>query len=104
MTHTLAMPKLHSSAERHGPEELARRLSKKSVVRHNEPLRRRTTLRVGGAAVLYIEPASAEVLSAVLNFCRQRKLGFFILGRGSNLVVEDGGFHGVAIDLSQPQF
>src|SRR5437867_7568986 len=104
MTHTLAMPKLHSSAERHGPEELARRLSKKSVVRHNEPLRKRTTLRVGGAADLYIEPASEEDLSAVLNFCRERKLPFFILGRGSNLLVKDGGFHGVVINLSQPHF
>jgi UDP-N-acetylenolpyruvoylglucosamine reductase len=29
---------------------------------------------------------------------------FFILGRGSNLLVRDGGFRGVVICLSQPNF
>ncbi len=29
---------------------------------------------------------------------------FFILGRGSNLLVRDGGFRGVVISLAQPSF
>ena len=63
-----------------------------------------TTLRVGGPAEVYIEPASETDLAAVLKFCGERGVKFFILGRGSNLLVRDGGFRGVVICLSQPEF
>lgn len=83
-------------------DELARCLAASSVVRSNEPLARRTTLRVGGSADLYVEPASDEDLARVLQFCSRRKLPFFVLGRGSNLLVKDAGFRGVVVCLAQP--
>jgi len=63
-----------------------------------------TTLRVGGPADIYVEPASEADLAIVLAFCREHGVRFFILGRGSNLIVRDGGFRGVVICLSQPAF
>ncbi len=84
--------------------ELSRRVSPAAVIRHGEPLARRTTLRVGGPADWYVEPASEADLAAVLAFCNERHLPFFILGRGSNLLVKDAGFRGVVISLSQPHF
>jgi UDP-N-acetylenolpyruvoylglucosamine reductase len=39
-----------------------------------------------------------------LKFCGAHQLKFFILGRGSNLLVRDGGFRGVVISLAQPEF
>ncbi|HWX20030.1 MAG TPA: UDP-N-acetylmuramate dehydrogenase [Candidatus Binatia bacterium] len=85
-------------------EELARQLSRGAVIRPDEPLARRTTLRVGGPADLYVEPATEADLSQVLAFCGQRKLPFFVLGRGSNLLVKDGGFRGVVLSLAQSHF
>jgi len=61
-------------------------------------------LRVGGPADVYVEPASEDDLAAVLKFCNQRGVKFFIVGRGSNLLVKDGGFRGVVICLSHPNF
>jgi UDP-N-acetylenolpyruvoylglucosamine reductase len=61
-------------------------------------------LRVGGPADVYVEPASEADLAAVLKFCGVRKIKFFILGRGSNLIVRDAGFRGVVICLAQPAF
>jgi UDP-N-acetylenolpyruvoylglucosamine reductase len=75
-----------------------------SVVRENEPLAKRTTLRVGGAADLWVEPADESDLSAVLAFCSEHALPVMMLGRGSNLLVRDGGIRGVVISLSQPYF
>ena len=49
----------------------------------DEPLARRTTLRVGGPADLYVEPASEADLAAVLQYCAESALRFFVLGRGS---------------------
>ena len=63
-----------------------------------------TTLRVGGPADVYVEPANESDLAAILKFCGEHGVKFFILGRGSNLIVRDGGFRGVVICLSSPEF
>lgn len=85
-------------------EALRQRVSEGTVVRANEPLAARTTLRVGGPADVYVEPAGEQDLAAVLQFCAERKLPVFVLGRGSNLLVKDGGFRGVVLSLAQPHF
>jgi UDP-N-acetylenolpyruvoylglucosamine reductase len=43
-------------------------------------------------------------LSAIVKFCGEHGVKFFILGRGSNLLVRDGGFRGVIISLASPEF
>ena len=83
---------------------LAQRLSPATVIRRDEPLAKHTTLRVGGPADIYVEPASEEDLAAVLAYCHERSRPFFVLGRGSNLLVKDGGFRGVVICLAHAYF
>lgn len=85
-------------------DELTQRVSSATVVRKKEPLARRTTLRVGGPADVYVEPASEPDLAAVLKWCEEHNLPYLPLGRGSNLLVRDGGFRGVVICLNQPCF
>ena len=85
-------------------DELATRVSPATVIKRGEPMARHTTLRVGGPADLYVEPASESDLAAVLKFGGEHGLKFFVLGRGSNLIVRDGGFRGVVICLSSPEF
>ena len=85
-------------------DELTRRVSPETVIRRDEPLAKRTTLRVGGPADIYVEPGSEQDLAAVLKFCADNNLKFFVLGRGSNLLVRDGGFRGVVISLAHPFF
>lgn len=84
--------------------ELARCVSAQTVIRQHEPLAKRTTLRVGGPADLYLEPASETDLAAVLGFCAQHRLPVFVLGRGSNLLIKDAGFRGAVICLAHPAF
>ena len=84
--------------------ELKSNLSSASVLRENEPLSKRTTLRVGGPADLYIEPASEQDLAVVLRVCKSKDLPWMMLGRGSNLLVRDGGIRGVVICLTAPAF
>jgi UDP-N-acetylenolpyruvoylglucosamine reductase len=79
-------------------------VSKATVIRRDEPLAKRTTLRVGGPADFYVEPANEDDLAAVLKLCGRRAIPFFILGRGSNLLVRDGGLRGVVICLSHSAF
>jgi len=101
MNNTLEDPMLNKEQ---AAAELARRLSPEAVVRRDEPLAKRTTLRVGGPADVLVEPASDDDLAAVLKFCGEHNVKFFVLGRGSNLVVRDGGFRGIVISLAAPHF
>jgi UDP-N-acetylenolpyruvoylglucosamine reductase len=84
--------------------ELESEVSKATVIRRDEPLAKRTTLRVGGPADFYVEPANEDDLSAILKLCARRAIPFFILGRGSNLLVRDGGIRGLVICLAHPAF
>ncbi len=84
--------------------ELRQRVSEATAVRVNEPLAKRTTLRVGGPADVFVEPASEADLAAALRLCRERDERFFVLGRGSNLLIRDGGIRGVVISLAHPHF
>ncbi len=79
-------------------------LSARAVVLANEPLARRTTLGVGGPADLYVEPAEESDLTRLLQFCRERGIPWRVFGRGSNLLVRDGGIRGVVLALNQDRF
>jgi len=79
-------------------------LSSDSLVRADEPMAKRTTLRVGGSADLFVEPASEADLVKVLKFSVARELPLLVLGRGSNLLVRDGGIRGVVVSLTHEFF
>jgi len=85
-------------------EKLAGCLSPGTRICFDEPLGRRTTLRVGGPADVYVEPADECELAAVLEFCAEQHVPWFILGRGSNILVKDGGFRGAVICLAADSF
>jgi UDP-N-acetylenolpyruvoylglucosamine reductase len=76
----------------------------RSAVRQDEPLAKRTTLRVGGRADVYVEPASEDDLARAIQCCRRADVPFRLLGRGSNLLVRDGGVRGVVICLCHASF
>lgn len=75
------------------------RLSAATKLRREEPLRTKTTLRVGGAARVYAEPASVEDLQQLLRGANAAGVEVFLLGRGSNLIVPDEGVDGLVIFL-----
>src|SRR5213594_3652180 len=62
-----------------------------------EPLSKHTTLRVGGPAQFWVEPPSENAFAALIRFCRDENLPLFVMGRGSNLLVRDGGIRGVVV-------
>ncbi|MCC7377001.1 MAG: UDP-N-acetylmuramate dehydrogenase [Verrucomicrobiales bacterium] len=85
-------------------DQLERQLSASSRLRPHEPMSRRTTLRVGGEADLLIELGSEEDLSVAIRAVQSRGIPWMVLGRGSNLLVRDGGIRGVVLCLNQPFF
>lgn len=68
--------------------------------RREEPLAPKTTMRVGGAARLYAEPATIADLQLLLRAAMAQGVEVFVLGRGSNLIVPDEGVDGLVVSLA----
>lgn len=66
----------------------------------DEPMSEHTTFEVGGPADLYVIPEDMDELREIVELCRDRAVPYFILGRGSDLLVSDSGYHGVVIGLA----
>ncbi|MBI4238862.1 MAG: UDP-N-acetylmuramate dehydrogenase [Deltaproteobacteria bacterium] len=69
-------------------------------LRFNEPMAAHTTLQVGGPADAWCRPADLEDLRAVLGVAKEQGWTWLLLGRGSNLLVRDGGVRGLVISLA----
>lgn len=65
----------------------------------NEPMSRHTTFKIGGNADVFVKVKSTDELKWVITLCRQFDCNYFILGKGSNLLVSDKGIGGVVICL-----
>ena len=62
-----------------------------------EPMNRHTTILCGGPAQYWLEPHTFEAFSRIVKYCRDRGIPQRIVGRGSNLLVRDGGIRGAVI-------
>lgn len=76
------------------------KLSPATKLRREEPLAAKTTMRVGGAARVYAEPASLDDLQTLLRTARADGVPVYPLGRGSNLLVPDEGVDGLVLSLA----
>lgn len=63
-------------------------------------LARLTTVRTGGAADWFARPRSAEQLGGFLAWAGGKGLAIGVVGSGSNLLVADRGFRGLALKLN----
>jgi UDP-N-acetylenolpyruvoylglucosamine reductase len=63
-------------------------------------LSRFTTLGTGGPARAFARPETLEELHEALRLARERGLQVATIGLGSNLLVADGGFDGLALKLA----
>jgi UDP-N-acetylmuramate dehydrogenase len=68
-------------------------------VERDYPLARLTTVRTGGPADFFARPESADDLVALLAWVRKNGVEVGVVGSGSNLLVADDGFRGLAMKL-----
>ena len=67
-------------------------------------LKKRTSLKIGGLADYFVRVATEQELVRALKFARLRKLKWYLIGAGSNLVAGDGGFSGLIIENAIEKF
>lgn len=66
-------------------------------VRRDEPLSAHTTFKIGGPADLFFVVYRQEDLIEAVQACWDLEIPYFILGKGSNILVSDKGFRGLVI-------
>lgn len=67
------------------------------VFTRNEPLHKHTCFQIGGNAGIFCLISSIDLLKTVLLTVRELEIPYAIIGGGSNLLVDDGGFRGLVI-------
>ena len=64
-----------------------------------EPMKKHTTFRIGGAADYYLCPHTPEEIREIIQVCREEQIPWFVIGNGSNLLVSDSGYRGAVIQI-----
>jgi UDP-N-acetylmuramate dehydrogenase len=76
----------------------------KGMIIEKEPLCKHTTFKIGGPCDWWAEPEDVEDLKKLISFARERKIPYFIIGKGSNVLAKDQGYKGMVIRLSSDNF
>ncbi|HBA97720.1 MAG TPA: UDP-N-acetylenolpyruvoylglucosamine reductase [Lachnospiraceae bacterium] len=72
-------------------------IAKNSDIRINEPMSLHTTFRIGGPADIFIEVNDIEEFASIIRYLQKEECRYFIMGNGSNLLVDDKGYRGIII-------
>jgi len=83
-----------------GWEQELRSLAR-SEVRLHEPLKRYTSIQIGGPADAWVLPADLDDLKNILNFAYEKQVPWTVLGLGSNVLIRDGGIRGMVLRLQK---
>lgn len=67
----------------------------------DEPLANHTTWRIGGPADLLIQPKDKESLIFAVQTIHRHDIPWSVIGRGSNLLVRDGGIRGAVLKVAE---
>ena len=75
-----------------------------AVLRLYEPMSRHTTMLIGGPADYWIEPRTVAGFQRLVRHLREQGIPIRVIGRGSNLLVRDGGIRGAVIHPAKGEF
>lgn len=73
-------------------------------VKSNEPMAKHTTFRIGGPADVFISVETTDKLVGLLTYLDGEGMPYIILGGGSNMLVRDEGFRGVAVKIDDKRY
>lgn len=74
------------------------------IVETDYPLAKRTWYGLGGPADYFISPRTTEQLKEVIQRCNENEIRLYVMGFGSNLLINDDGVRGAVIKLETEQF
>lgn len=79
-------------------KDLKEILSESQILK-NEPMFKHTTFKIGGNADFLVLPQNIQEIKKLIDFCINKKINYYVIGNGSNLLVSDSGFKGIIIKI-----
>ncbi len=81
-------------------QNLIEEIGKDQVLR-DEPLANHTSFKVGGPAYFVVLPKTVDEIVYTIKICKANDMPYYIIGKGSNLLVGDRGYDGTIIKLDR---
>ena len=72
-----------------------------SIVLEQADMGEHTSFKAGGKADLFVVPGNLEDLKTVLGRLEKDKVPYVVMGKGTNILIRDGGFRGAVIRLDE---
>ncbi len=70
-----------------------------ATVLFDEPMKNHTSFKIGGACDIMIKINCEAILQELITCCDENSIQYYIIGKGSNILVSDNGLHGVVLLL-----
>jgi len=78
-------------------EQCKKILNIPDIIQKNISLKKYTTFKIGGNAKFFAEPKDVDEIKALLVFCKEFEIPYFVLGKGSNVLFDD--YNGLVIKM-----
>ncbi len=72
-------------------------------IKENVPLAPMTSFRLGGEAKYFVDVKTVEELKEALTFAKEKKVDFYVMAGGTNLLISDNGYEGLIIRMKISQ-
>lgn len=76
-----------------------KRIVQPDNVRVDEMMSGHTTFRIGGMADVFVSITNEHEIVELLGFLKSNCISYFVVGKGSNILVSDSGYRGVIIEI-----
>lgn len=70
------------------------------ILYFNESMKKHTTMKVGGNVKCLVTPTNIDEIIKVLKFTKENNIDVFIIGNGSNVIVDDLGIDGIVLKIA----
>lgn len=72
------------------------------IVLKDEPMKDHTYFKIGGKASYLVMPKSIDEIKEIIKIAKEENYPLFVIGNGSNLLVDDKGLFGIVLKIAKP--
>ena len=71
----------------------------KENILYEEPMKKHTSFKIGGNALVFITIKNIKDLKEILNLAKEKNIPITVIGNGSNILVLDKGIEGITLKI-----
>lgn len=80
-------------------EDIRKNIDEKNILL-NEPMKNHTTFKIGGNADIFVKASNVQEIKYILKISTNNDIPLFVIGNGSNLLVNDNGIRGIVLQIN----